>query len=104
MNKNTIHRKPIKLDTYEQELEDNFEKSPSLKADEEENTINLLKVAAKNYQRKGKRITIRVYDNDLEKIKAIAAEEGLPYQTFITSILHKLSTGNLRINNSYLSG
>ena len=102
MSKNTVNQKPVKLDAYERELEDNFEAAMPLSAAEEKKTIGVLKVAAKNHQRKGKRITIRVYENDLEKIKKIASEEGLPYQTFIASILHKLSTGNLRINSNYL--
>ena len=28
-------------------------------------------------------------------IKEIAEEEGLPYQTLVTSVLHKFSTGRL---------
>lgn len=103
MSKETNNRKSIKLDTYEQGLEDDFETSMPLAPAEEKKTVKLLKTAAKNYQRKGKRITIRVYENDLEKIKQIAFEEGLPYQTFITGILHKLSTGYLKHNSSYLT-
>ena len=53
---------------------------------------------SENYQRriKEKRISIRVFAKDLEKIKIIAEEEGLPYQTLITSILHKFLTGRLK--------
>lgn len=45
----------------------------------------------------GKRspITIRVFNSDLEKIKAMAKEEGMPYQTLITSILHKVANKKL---------
>lgn len=85
----------ITLDEYEQELEDNFENATPLPAAEKAQTMALLKRGAKNYLKKGKRITIRVYDSDLECIKRIAMEEGLPYQTYITSVLHKISTGRL---------
>lgn len=44
---------------------------------------------------KEKRISIRVFARDLERLKEIAEEEGLPYQTLVTSILHKFSTGRL---------
>ena len=91
-----IKPKNIKLDEYEQEVEDNFEKSTPLSTEEQHHTVNLLKQAAGNYLKKDKRITIRVYSSDLERIKMLAVEEGLNYQTFITSILHKLSTGRLK--------
>ena len=51
------------------------------------------KIAANTLKRKS--INIRVIESDIEKIKAIAMEEGIPYQTFITSILHKVATGKL---------
>lgn len=46
--------------------------------------------------KKDKRINIRVSARDLEGIQKKAVEEGLPYQTFIASILHKFITGRLR--------
>jgi len=51
------------------------------------------KIATNTLRRKS--INIRVIESDIEKIKAIALEEGMPYQTFITSILHKVATGKL---------
>ncbi|MFO0700970.1 MAG: hypothetical protein U0236_17240 [Nitrospira sp.] len=45
--------------------------------------------AARRYTRKGARINIRVSTADLEMLKRRAAEEGLPYQSLIASILHK---------------
>ncbi|EKD45347.1 MAG: hypothetical protein ACD_69C00335G0005 [uncultured bacterium] len=53
--------------------------------------------AAANYLRrtKEKRISIRIFGNDLEKLKVFAEDEGLPYQTLVTSILHKYTTGRL---------
>ena len=83
----SVHPKDMKLDAYEQKIEDNFDPTVSYAPET---------VAAKNYLKKDKRITIRVYSGDLEQIKQLASEEGLPYQTFITSILHKFSTGRFR--------
>lgn len=34
-------------------------------------------------------VTLRLNNNDLEQIKSIANAEGIPYQTLISSILHK---------------
>jgi predicted DNA binding CopG/RHH family protein len=51
--------------------------------------------AAANYLRRKKeeRISIRIFREDLERFKARALDEGLPYQTLVTSILHKYITG-----------
>ncbi len=40
---------------------------------------------------KPKSINIRLSIKDLNKIKAMAAKKGLPYQTFISSLLHQYS-------------
>ncbi len=42
-----------------------------------------------------KAITLRIKESDLERIKIEAAKEGIPYQTLITSILHKFTTHQL---------
>ena len=47
---------------------------------------------AKETNRK-KPITIRLSQADIDALKMIAANEGLPYQTLISSILHKVSVG-----------
>ena len=38
---------------------------------------------------KKKVITLRLNDDDLVQIKTIAINEGIPYQTLISSVLHK---------------
>ena len=49
---------------------------------------------------KGLRVNVRVSDFDLNKLKAKAIEEGMPYQTLIGSILHQYATGKLIRNQS----
>ena len=44
---------------------------------------------------KDKRITLRLSSGDLMAIQSIAVEEGIPYQTLISSIVHKYVTGRL---------
>ena len=46
-------------------------------------------IYAKNHIKKDKRINIRISAMDLELIQRKALAEGLPYQTLISSILHK---------------
>jgi len=38
---------------------------------------------------RAKNINIRLSERDLQKLKAKAAEKGLPYQTLVASILHQ---------------
>jgi predicted DNA binding CopG/RHH family protein len=44
---------------------------------------------------KDKRVNIRISSRDLNDIQAKAAEEAIPYQTLMASVLHKYVTGRL---------
>lgn len=44
---------------------------------------------------KNRRVNIRISAMDLEGMQARAAEEGLPYQTLMASVLHKYASGRL---------
>ncbi|MFP4362254.1 MAG: CopG family antitoxin [Spirochaetia bacterium] len=55
-----------------------------------------LKEAARQTSIKDYRINIRISKRDVEALKTKALEEGIPYQTLVTSILHKYVTGNLK--------
>lgn len=51
--------------------------------------------AAQNYLKKDSRLNIRLSSSDIRSLKSRAAEEGMPYQTLIASVLHKFITGRL---------
>ena len=55
-----------------------------------------LEEAATGTLQKDKRINIRISSRDLAGIQKRAAEEGIPYQTLISSTLHKFVTGSLK--------
>jgi predicted DNA binding CopG/RHH family protein len=57
--------------------------------------INRYQNIARATLRKDKRINIRMSAKDLEEIQKKALEEGIPYQTLISSILHKYASGRL---------
>jgi predicted DNA binding CopG/RHH family protein len=86
----------IQLDYEEEELLSSFEKDEwkTIKNVEKEK-LSARRTAAKTL-RKDVRINIRLTSNDLLNIKQIAAYEGLPYQTLISSVLHKYAAGHLR--------
>lgn len=50
---------------------------------------------AKAIFKKDKRVNIRISLKDLDSIQRIAIEEGIPYQTLISSIIHKFISGRL---------
>ena len=45
--------------------------------------------------RKAKRVNIRISENDLLNLQKRALREGIPYQTLISSVLHKYISGTL---------
>ena len=80
----------LKLDQYEQDIEDNFEKQS--KISNHEFYISKLQQAAANHQKNKKSITIAIPDHDLEVIKIKASKKGISYQTYINMIIHKAAT------------
>jgi predicted DNA binding CopG/RHH family protein len=52
--------------------------------------------AANKTLRKEKRMNIRISERDLRNLKVKALEEGIPYQTLVSMILHKYVTGKLK--------
>jgi predicted DNA binding CopG/RHH family protein len=45
---------------------------------------------------KKKAISIRLLESDIDRLKSMALHEGLPYQTFISHMIHKITTGELK--------
>lgn len=86
--KKTTKKNNIKLTKEEQELETSFEADNWEYAGDDER--KKLIGAAKN-----SRLTIRISKELVLKIKELSADEGIPYQTYITSIMHKYVTGQL---------
>jgi predicted DNA binding CopG/RHH family protein len=85
------------LDSYEQELEESFGKKgiKKIAPKKARNIGDAVQEAAAAYQRKDARINIRLSVNDLNRLKRRASREGLPYQTMIAGILHKVASGLL---------
>jgi predicted DNA binding CopG/RHH family protein len=52
-------------------------------------------LAARNTLKKDKRINLRLTQKDYHKIQIKAIQEGIPYQTLISSIIHKYLNGSL---------
>jgi predicted DNA binding CopG/RHH family protein len=85
------------LDKEERELSQSLAK--------EEWVSDLSKKEKKQYEEyaryslnKQKRINIRMSERDLKKIRAKALEEGIPYQSLISMLIHKYNEGKISIN------
>ncbi len=52
-------------------------------------------IAARNTLKKDKRINLRLTQKDYHQIQIKAIEEGVPYQTLISSLVHKYLNGSL---------
>lgn len=83
-----------KLDKEEKEILESFEQGEWRSVDDK-NRLSQLQSYAKATLAKDKRITLRLSSLDLDAIQVKAIEEGIPYQTLISSILHKYITGRL---------
>ena len=88
-----------KKDKFEDQILKDFEEGKFRKTKNLNLEIKKAKQAAANYLTKNARINIRLSSPDLSLIKRKAAEEGMPYQTLIASVLHKFVTGKLTLQN-----
>ena len=85
----------VKLSKDEKELLDSVE-SGKFDSTLTEARRKELEAAANNTFKKDKRINIRLSNRDLIAVQSRASEEGIPYQTLVSSIIHKYVSGSLR--------
>lgn len=86
---------PMQFDEEELQILRDFEKGEFQSIRNVEAEKRELEAAAHNTLQKDKRINIRISSRDLERIQMRAARAGVPYQTYISSSLHKLVSGRL---------
>ena len=84
-----------KLNPEDQEMLDAFE-SGELKSDLRDDRRTQLAKLAEETIKKDKRINIRISSRDLEALQRRALEEGLPYQSLVSSVLHKYVSGGFK--------
>ena len=83
------------LDPEEQQLLDDYE-AGSLRSVASSELVEGLRAAARATGQKDQRINIRLSSIDLQALRTRALQEGIPYQTLISSVLHKYLSGALR--------
>ena len=86
----------MKLDKNEKELLNSFERGEWKSVKNLSGVKRHFQDIARETLRKDRRINIRLSQKDLEGIQAKAAREGMPYQTLISSIIHKFVLGGFK--------
>ncbi len=77
------------LDKEEQELLDAVERKVFAQVPKAKGELARLRAAARATLNRIKNINIRLSARDLQKLKARAAEKGIPYQTLVASVIHQ---------------
>lgn len=85
----------IKLDKDEQEILNSFDRGEWKSVRNVNAEIKKHQSYARNTLKKDKRVNIRISSKILEEIQVLAVENGIPYQTLISSVLHRYVSGRL---------
>lgn len=85
----------MKLTTEEKEYLASYEKGEWVPVKNMVEEKTKVREYARATLRKDRRVNIRISQRDLSELQRKAVYEGLPYQTFISSLLHKFVNGNL---------
>jgi len=89
--------KPSKtrLNQHEKEIVDAFDRDELVLRDPTPALLARFAEAAENTVRKDRRINIRLSDHDLAGIQRKAAEQGIPYQSLISGLIHQFVEGQI---------
>ena len=99
MNKNDIYStKELELFKTLEDDVDSGNYKPLSKKELEGKKAFFKEVAINTIEKKTKKksLSIRLFEEDIEKIKVIALEQGMPYQTLISSVIHKLALKQIK--------
>ena len=90
-----MSRSKIKLDKEERDILESFERGEWKSVKNLKQEIKKHQEYARQTLKKDKRINIRISSKDLDELQSMAIEDGIPYQTLISSVLHRYVTGRL---------
>ncbi len=90
-----MNKTNLKLNKQEKRIEEALEREEFVSTSDLSYTKRLFKEAVKNYEQlqKTKRITIRVNQGDLIKVKAKAKRSNVPYQTLLNALIRQFAEG-----------
>ncbi len=85
----------MKLDKSEKELRDSVERGEWKSSSKTKSESRRFQEYARATYKKDRRINIRISSRDMNSLKVRAREQGIPYQTLVSSIIHRYLTGRL---------
>ena len=83
------------MNAEERDILDRFERGELRSAPSVEREIDAARRAARNTFNKTRRVNLRVTERDFNLAHSRAREEGMPYQTLLSSVIHKYLSGRL---------
>ena len=83
------------MDSEERDILDRFEQGELRSAPSAEGEMEAARLAARNTFNKTRRVNLRVTERDFNLAHSRAREEGIPYQTLLSSVIHKYLSGRL---------
>lgn len=81
--------KYFELDKEEEQILKDFEAGKFIRVGDLEERKKIVEEAARTTLNKTRNINIRLSERDLQKLKARAMREGIPYQTLAASVLRQ---------------
>ncbi len=80
----------------EREIMESVEQGEWTSVGDKSELFESIEGAARATMLKDQRMNIRISQRDLYQLKTRAVQEGIPYQTLVTSIIHKYLSGMLK--------
>ena len=84
-----------RMDAEEQDILDRFERGELRPSPDAADEITVAREAARNTFNKTRRVNLRMTERDFLLAHSRAREEGVPYQTLLSSVIHKYLSGRL---------
>jgi len=87
-----------KISTEEKAIIDYVESDLTSSVDNVESEKKRYAKIALTQMNKKKAVSIRLLESDIERIKAKSVNQGMSYQTLITSLIHQYATGKIKLD------
>lgn len=84
-----------RLTVKEREILEGFERRELWSAADDKEEMEAARQAARQTFKKTKRVNLRLTERDFNLAHSRAREEGIPYQTLLSSVIHKYLSGRL---------
>jgi len=85
-----------RLTEEEREILEAFEAGTLHRAEDADTELGSAQAAARNTFNKSRRVNLRMTERDFLLAHSRAREEGIPYQTLLSSVIHKYLSGRLK--------